>query len=187
MLVREAGSILHMQSAKRSKNMNKVMAIDATKLRYQFLQLLGSRRPPQGPFSFILLNHPMLSLLIVFFPCAGGIKLFSFPICQNQQTNFAVLLKQTNFCTWLCLLFIYLILAWVIPNLWYSFLSFNFLKVNPINFSSTVVEAALYTELGDKRGDTKRRERKAQYLDWVVHQAWGAQGVSIRASHQAKW
>lgn len=51
--MREAGSILHMQSAKRSKNMNKVMAIDATKLRYQFLQLLGSRRPPQVPLSVI--------------------------------------------------------------------------------------------------------------------------------------
>lgn len=54
MLVRGVGSILQMQFAQPyggvSKIMNKIMAIDADKLRSQFLHLLHTRRTPQGHF-----------------------------------------------------------------------------------------------------------------------------------------
>ncbi|TMW93461.1 hypothetical protein EJD97_011628 [Solanum chilense] len=57
MLVRGVGSILQMQFAQPydrvSKIMNKIMAIDADKLRSQFLHLLHTRRTPQVPLCVI--------------------------------------------------------------------------------------------------------------------------------------
>ncbi|KAH0672958.1 hypothetical protein KY284_024045 [Solanum tuberosum] len=99
MLVRGVGSILQMQSAKPycriSKNMNKIMAIDAHKLRSQFLHLLRTRRTPQVPL-YVIPGKPVNDPLYQEFPKPIFSEVMA--SCPKEDIpNMKELLQEQNF------------------------------------------------------------------------------------------